>query len=844
MKLSRIPELIGSNKSARSLIIAALVATNAGLFWYTSRSGFVTTNEARQIPAGLSHWKAGIFSMANDTPPLARLIAVLPLLPSLHYYEVSNEIALPFLAKREIEENYANRFWLMPAATRSLDLVARARLAGFVWWLLGACLIVRWSSDLYGKAAGLFGLALWSVEPNILAYEGLATPDLPAAVVGAWATYRFWCYLNRPSLGNAFVAGFLLGIAQLTDYTLLALYAVWPVLWLIHFMARPRESGKPAVVIGRQAGYVFSVLIVSLWVINLGYGFSESGLCLKDFPLVSRVFRGDSLPNGSDVEHLKSPFAGSRFASWIVPLPAGYVLGIDRRWREAESQTISPGADGRPAPVWGHFTWASLAVKVPLGLWGLALWAAILVPLRREDGIHLPDELHVWIPLAMLSTIAAFQIGVDFPMHWIVVLIPYLIVGASRLVSCARPGGWRASGLVVTLAMWTTVSSLAAYPYSLAYLNESVGGPGNVAAQVRFGNIDCGQDIQGLRDWLDNHPEVKTVGIALRQVVDPRTLIWRMDDTKPPINPGPKLAHNPSYRRRIGPYPGYFALDSYHLSQSFYQYFEGFKPIVQVGNSIFVYHIVRAEANQARQRLGLPTLGGDAEEEERERARGFQSHVYKDPSGKTINYTLFVPYDYTGEESYPLLVSFNGFGDRGYGGQQYLRVGAPTAIKRRQDSFGFFVLYPQGQTGYWHADSQDFQLTLGILADIEKRYNVDPKRVSLTGWSSGGGGTWDIAMRYPEQWAAIVPVAGGGSDPSRAHLIKDIPCWCFNNRTDQSSDSGAVRRMIEAIRAVGGSPRYSEFCTLGSAETSDHNAWDMTYSLPDLYDWLLRQRRP
>jgi predicted peptidase len=236
-------------------------------------------------------------------------------------------------------------------------------------------------------------------------------------------------------------------------------------------------------------------------------------------------------------------------------------------------------------------------------------------------------------------------------------------------------------------------------------------------------------------------------------------------------------------------------------------------------------------------------LGESQAEAERAQQRGFQNRVYTDSSGKTSNYTLFVPYDYTGDQPYPLILFLNGFGDRGQGGQQYMRVGAPTVNKRQQDSVEFFSLYPQSHDGTWQPDSEDSQRALEILALVEKQYNVDRKRISLTGLSSGGAGTWAMALRYPDRWAAIVPVAGGGTDLGQADLIKDIPCWCFNNRTDQSSPSSSVRRMIEALRAAGGTPRYTEFCTLGSPEASDHNAWDKAYSLPDLYDWLLQQRR-
>jgi len=85
---------------------------------------------------------------------------------------------------------------------------------------------------------------------------------------------------------------------------------------------------------------------------------------------------------------------------------------------------------------------------------------------------------------------------------------------------------------------------------------------------------------------------------------------------------------------------------------------------------------------------------------------------------------------------------------------------------------------------------------------------------------------------------AIVPIASARVQLGRAAAIKQIPCWCFHNRYDGGSQAENVRKMIDALRAVGGRPRYTEFFDV------NHNAWDRTYNLPQLYDWLSRQRLP
>ena len=77
-----------------------------------------------------------------------------------------------------------------------------------------------------------------------------------------------------------------------------------------------------------------------------------------------------------------------------------------------------------------------------------------------------------------------------------------------------------------------------------------------------------------------------------------------------------------------------------------------------------------------------------------------------------------------------------------------------------------------------------------MLAEVQKEYKTDPKRVYLTGLSMGGFGTWSLAAKYPEKWAAIVPICGGG-DPKNAAKIKDIPMLVLPRRRGPGRQGGA-----------------------------------------------------
>ncbi len=217
-------------------------------------------------------------------------------------------------------------------------------------------------------------------------------------------------------------------------------------------------------------------------------------------------------------------------------------------------------------------------------------------------------------------------------------------------------------------------------------------------------------------------------------------------------------------------------------------------------------------------------------------AHGFLSRVHKDGEGNEARYVLFVPHGYKGEEPYPLILFLHGAGETGTDGQKQAKVGLGPAVRKREQSFPFFVVFPQSQKRTWRAGSADADRALAILGEVTREYKIDPARVYLTGLSMGGFGTWSLAAKEPQRWAAIVPVCGGG-DPKTAEAIKDLPCWCFHGDADKAVRVDLSRRMMAALWAAGGHPNYTEYPGVG------HNSWDRAYGTDYLYEWLLKHKR-
>jgi len=160
--------------------------------------------------------------------------------------------------------------------------------------------------------------------------------------------------------------------------------------------------------------------------------------------------------------------------------------------------------------------------------------------------------------------------------------------------------------LVLALLLWSVGSSLHVYPHSLSYFNELAGGPDNGHRHLLDSNIDWGQDLLFLKEWVESHPEAASLGLAYHNYIDYR--VCGTEYASVPPDPPTNVPLEKVASARFGPHPGYFAVDLHSLKAGRYKYFERFQSIAKAGYSIFIYHITPEQAEQARRAMGLPPL--------------------------------------------------------------------------------------------------------------------------------------------------------------------------------------------------------------------------------------------
>jgi poly(3-hydroxybutyrate) depolymerase len=187
----------------------------------------------------------------------------------------------------------------------------------------------------------------------------------------------------------------------------------------------------------------------------------------------------------------------------------------------------------------------------------------------------------------------------------------------------------------------------------------------------------------------------------------------------------------------------------------------------------------------------------------------YRSHTH---SGTTLPYRLFIPDAYSSSRHYPLVLVLHGAGERGTDNSIQItntRIATCWADSTAQLTHPCFVVAPQcPQNGGWATGDPtslirpELATVIDILDSLAREFTIDTNRVYVTGFSMGGSGTWEIILRFPERFAAAVPMAGG-TNPMYAYRCANVPIWDFHGTVDQLVPVQYSRVMMDSLRALG-----------------------------------------
>jgi 4-amino-4-deoxy-L-arabinose transferase-like glycosyltransferase len=457
--------------------------------------------------------------------------------------------------------------------------------------IVGGLVVFAWSRRLYGDWGGLLSLALWVFCPNVLAHARLITTDMGSTTAGVAATYVFWRYLRKPSWRWAAAAGVALGAAQLTKFSMLLLYLVWPFFWLLRLTVVGPRSGWLAG-IPRALAHGCAIVALSVLAIDTGYFFEGVGIPLGRFELGSRsltrpVTPGMNRPRSKNElltyawQFRINRFRGTLLGNMPCPLPEHYVLGFDEQKLETEgiptrfvdavraddlararaprgatdleahadnvARAVSEPETSSEATVgytvylngvmrsggWWYYYFLTLAYKVPEGTWILVLLGLAAARATARSREARAEELILWtVPAAMLFSIS-FLTDINLGLRYVLAIAPYVFIATGKvapwILGMARPRKW-VMGLVAAGSMGSTIAAAAMiHPHYLAYFNWMSGGPDRVPPRLIDSNLDWGQDLVALQRWWKDTIPGEPLGLAYFGQINPSIFAARGD---------------------------------------------------------------------------------------------------------------------------------------------------------------------------------------------------------------------------------------------------------------------------------------------------------------------------
>ena len=371
--------------NAMAWLAAATIATvQAALLAYSATKHSPTLNEPGHLAAGLAHHKLGRFDIYSVNPPLVHMVAALPVLFVSHNEDWSGFNTAPG-SRHEFQ---IGDDFVRVNGERSVWLFTIARWGCLVFPVIGGLCCFLWSRELWGaNSAGLISMLLWTFDPNILAHAELVTTDCAASAFGLLATYLFWRWLRCQCWQRAILAGTSLGLALLTKSSWLILFVVLPVSWILWRALDIRKPTIPETSVDRgissskSAIQLSSILLLALYILNLGYGFRGSCTKLQDFTFVCKAFTGRA----------KAGETGNRFQNtWAgtlpIPLPRDFLQGIDLQKRDFEDYAQPSYMRGQwKDGGWWYYYAYGLAVKTPHGS-QMMIFLAVLAAAKLWNG--------------------------------------------------------------------------------------------------------------------------------------------------------------------------------------------------------------------------------------------------------------------------------------------------------------------------------------------------------------------------------------------------------------------------------------------------------------------------
>jgi hypothetical protein len=507
----------------------------------------ITFDEDLHIATGYNVLRTGSLHLIEDHPPLLSLWMSWPLLLSSQVPDLDDLPPQALADRRLFVRN--DVWWDVPID----HWVVPPRILNALLAVVMGAFLFRWAAEWFGPPAGLLALALLAFDPNVLALSTVATLDLGVVCLMFIAIYWLQRLLRRPRRRHLVAAGVCLGLALAAKISAALLVPITVGLMLLEGAKRWRWQ----VLVGRLFG-LGAVTFLTLWAAHLFDFGPAPGL---PFPVPAPTYWRSLLRVG------RHALVGNRT----------YLLG--------ETYT---GGRLIYFPV-------VMALKTPLP--ALAFLGLSLVAIWRRPRHWWRELMLASLPLVYFAVSLVNEINLGY--RHILPVVPFLYLSAGRL---AQPGRrlfprWGPRGrslrraILVLLVGWQVAGTLAVWPFHLTFANEVAGGPENAYRTMADSNVDWGQGLKALEDYLAQRPELEPRLSSFVFFIRPE--LYGIE-----AQPLPPLADAPAVLpARFNPAPGTYVISASTLrglqlaEPETYNWFWHREPDDVVANAMLVYQL-------------------------------------------------------------------------------------------------------------------------------------------------------------------------------------------------------------------------------------------------------------
>lgn len=514
------------------MFVFALLSSAGNPFPSSSNPGdSTTTDEQPHIVSGYSYLIKREYRLNPEHPPLVKDLAAIPLL-FLHLRFPDTHTAWT----EDINGQWTAGAVFLHDLGNDVDAILFwSRLPMMIVMVLLGALLFLWTKKMWGSLAGLAALVLYVFSPTVIAHGRLVTTDLPIAFFTTLAFYGCWRFLDRPSWGSLVLCGVLLGFAQLTKFSAVTLFVIFPLIMGAVMIARGPSCDFPlfrlrclrSLFLRRAVGYGTSavfMMIIAFFIIGAVYIFH-----VWEMPSEKIVTLIDGSLYRDDLETVKGILKKMAFGNVVLKAYAQYALGVFMVFQRSVGGNTTYFLGEVGSSGWWYYFPIIFFLKEPLPLHALWLWALGGAIVRSFRGVirtsddrfrYIAQSLrrfieHRYAEFAMLLFITVYvfmsvQSNLNIGVRHLLPIFPFLFMLLGKFVSrLMTSGGTRLSmarlSILVVLGVWLVIGWSVAYPSYLSYFNESIGGSANGYRYAADSNADWGQDLKRLRVWMEEH---------------------------------------------------------------------------------------------------------------------------------------------------------------------------------------------------------------------------------------------------------------------------------------------------------------------------------------------------